>query len=147
MESHSGPVGAGEVLHLSLGHVKDGQAVKSALESIFARNGFIVNEFQPEKLLVTPDIKVIEFEAMQMELRKRLTPEAQIEQGIEYDEFDASVRDAFDKVDSPDFFSPAELSMLTHRLLSFIKVCYDLLVYWPSKSQASQNSNRALILE
>lgn len=122
MEAPTGSVGPGEVLHLSTEHVKDGQAITAALESIFARNGFLADEYQPKKLLISPDIKVLEFEAMSMGLRKRLAPAAQIDQGIEYDVFDADAREAFDRIDSPDFFTPAEVSMLTHRLLSYIKV-------------------------
>lgn len=123
MEAPTGSVGPGEVLLLSTEHVKDGQAIKTALQSMFARNGFLADEYQPEKLLITPDIKVLEFEAMNMGLRKRLAPAAQIEQGVEYDTFDADAREAFDRIDSQDFFTPAEVSMLTHRLLSYIKVC------------------------
>lgn len=127
MDDPTGPIGPGEVLHLSTAHAKDGQALKFDLESIFARNGFLVEEYMADKLLITPDVKVIELEAMHMGLRKRLAPTAQIEQGVEFDTFDAEARHAFKDVDSPGFFTPAEVSMLTHRLLSYIKVSVSLL--------------------
>lgn len=116
-------LGPGEVLHLSTAHRhNDAGELKSALGSILARHGFLVDEYQPDKLLIIPDEKVVEYEAMHMGLRKRLAPQAQIEQGVEFDAFDANVREAFENVGSRDFFSPAEVSMLTHRILSYIKV-------------------------
>eukprot|EP00892_Ulva_mutabilis_P012367 jgi/Ulvmu1/9502/UM052_0075.1 len=126
MDAPVGPLGPGEVLHLEPAEGKsDGREVKSALESILARHGVSVDEYQPDKLLLIPDQKVVELEAMHMGLRKRLAPQAQIEQGVEFDVYDANARDAFDNIDSHDFFTPAEVSMLTRRIISYIKIDED----------------------
>lgn len=123
MDAPVGPLGPGEVLHLSTEHLHgDARELKTALQTVLARNGVLVDEYQPDKLLIIPDHKVIELEAMHMGLRKRLAPQVQIEQGVEFDVYDANARDAFDNVNSRDFFSPAEVSMLTRRVLSYIKV-------------------------
>lgn len=41
---------------------------------------------------------------------------------MEDDDFDYTTRDAFQDVDSVNFFTPAETCMLAHRILSSIKV-------------------------
>lgn len=43
-------------------------------------------------------------------------------QGLEMEDFDYTTREAFEGVDAIGFFTPAEICMLSHRILYSIKV-------------------------
>jgi hypothetical protein len=96
--------------------------LQGILKRVFRKNGFEIDEIDERRYVLAPSRDLIEHEATHAGLQKMLTREAQAEQGMIADDFDYETRTVFHGVDEPYFFSPAEICMLSHRVLYSVKV-------------------------
>lgn len=124
MKSDMETLGSGELLVFSTESASPQEvALREHLKITLRRNGFEIDDIDERRCVLTPSRELIEYEATHAGLQKMLTPAAQQEQGMHTDDFDYATRAAFSGVDDPYFFTPAEICMLSHRVLYSVKVC------------------------
>jgi hypothetical protein len=113
-------LGSGELLILS--SLPGLGTLRFSFIQLLRENGFDITSIGDNRILLLPSRTVLELEATHLGLLKPLCSETAAK-ATSLDKFDVNTRQAFLHVDTPDFFTPAEISMLTHHVLSSIKVC------------------------